>query len=123
MWQLRKLATKEPLSEAGPLPDNYGPIFGLAGILDKIGDLSWLGDDFADMGWIELSLEEETEVLKIEVTNRIKEEKAIANNVLQAENLTVEQKIHWNDYLLKLDAVYLSADFDSNVRFPARPNV
>ena len=89
MWQLRKLSTKEPLSEAGPLPDNYGPIFGLAGILDKIGDLSWLGDDFADMGWIELSLEEETEVLKIEVTNRIKEEKAIANNVLQAENLTV----------------------------------
>ena len=121
MWQLRKLSTKEPLSEAGPLPDNYGPIFGLAGIKDKIGDLSWIGSAYADMGCVKLSPEEELEILKNQVATRIEEEKAIANKALQESSLTVEQKTHWIDYLLKLDEVYLSANFDSNVRFPARP--
>tara|TARA_R100000406_G_scaffold57773_1_gene39859 strand:+ start:497 stop:865 length:369 start_codon:yes stop_codon:yes gene_type:complete len=121
MWQLRKLSTKEPLSEAGPLPTNWGSIFGLAGIKDKIGDLSWIGPAYADMGWIKLSPEEELEILKDQVATRIEKEKAIANKALQESSLTVEQKIHWIDYLLKLDEVYLSADFDSNVRFPVRP--
>ena len=121
MWQLRKLSTKEPLSEAGRLPDNWGPIFGLAGIKDKIGDLSWIGSAYDDMGWVELSPEEELEILKSQVATRIEEEKAIANKALQESSLTVEQKTRWLDYLLKLDEVYLSADFDSNVRFPARP--
>lgn len=121
MWQLRKLSTKEPLSEAGRLPDNWGPIFGLAGIKDKIGDLSWIGSAYADMGWVELSPEEELEILKNQVATRIEEEKAIANKALQESSLTVEQKTRWLNHLLKLDEVYLSADFDSNVRFPARP--
>ena len=83
--------------------------------------MSWIGPAYADMGWIKLSPEEELEILKDQVATRIEKEKAIANKALQESSLTVEQKIHWIDYLLKLDEVYLSADFDSNVRFPARP--
>ncbi len=83
--------------------------------------MSWIGSAYDDMGWVELSPEEELEILKSQVATRIEEEKAIANKALQESSLTVEQKTRWLDYLLKLDEVYLSADFDSNVRFPARP--
>ena len=54
MWQLRKLSTNEALSEAGPLPSNWGPIFGMAGIQEKLGDLSWLGEAYSDQGWVQV---------------------------------------------------------------------
>ena len=52
MWQLKKLSTGESLNEPQKLPENWGPIFGLAGIQDRIGDLSWLGEAYADQGWV-----------------------------------------------------------------------
>ena len=41
-WQLRKLSTNEVLEDASVLPTNWGPIFGLAGVKDQLGDLSWV---------------------------------------------------------------------------------
>tara|TARA_R110000868_G_C10723599_1_gene751004 strand:+ start:165 stop:548 length:384 start_codon:yes stop_codon:yes gene_type:complete len=52
LWQLKKLSTNEALSEPQKLPENWGPIFGMAGIQDRIGNLSWLGDSYADQGWV-----------------------------------------------------------------------
>lgn len=51
LWQLKKLSTNEALNEPQKLPENWGPIFGLAGIQDRLGDLSWLGEAYADQGW------------------------------------------------------------------------
>jgi hypothetical protein len=51
LWQLKKLSTGETLNEPQKLPENWGPIFGLAGIQDQLGDLSWLGEAYADQGW------------------------------------------------------------------------
>ena len=51
LWQLKKLSTNEALNEPQKLPENWGPIFGLAGIQDQLGDLSWLGEAYADQGW------------------------------------------------------------------------
>ena len=52
LWQLKKLSTNETLNEPQKLPENWGPIFGLAGIQDQLGDLSWLGEAYADQGWV-----------------------------------------------------------------------
>ena len=52
LWQLKKLSTGEALNEPQKLPENWGPIFGLAGIQDQLGDLSWLGEAYADQGWV-----------------------------------------------------------------------
>jgi hypothetical protein len=52
LWQLKNLKTNAALNEPQKLPENWGPIFGMSGITDRIGDLSWLGDDYADMGWV-----------------------------------------------------------------------
>lgn len=54
LWQLKRLSSGEALNEPQPLPENWGPIFGMAGIADKLGDLSWLGPEFVDQGWFEV---------------------------------------------------------------------
>jgi len=51
LWQLKKLSTNEALNEPQKLPENWGPIFGLHGFIDQLGDLSWLGEAYADQGW------------------------------------------------------------------------
>ena len=125
MWQLRKLSTNEPLSEAGPLPNNWGPIFGLSGIQEKLGDLSWVGPAYADMGWVQLSVGEQKEILSAEAMSRLAALKAEAEKTIAAPDITVEQKSAWVNYLLSLDLVPLQADFPFSPRIPAppRPNV
>jgi hypothetical protein len=122
MWQLRKLSTNEALSEAGPLPNNWGPIFGLHGFLDKIGDLSWIGPTYADQGWVELTEPEQEALRKSEVLTRVETEKVIANKALNNPAITIESKIAWSEYLIGLDAVCLCPDFDCDPKFPIRPN-
>ena len=123
MWQLRKLSTNEPLSEAGPLPNNWGPIFGLHGFQDKIGDLSWAGPAYADKGWVKLTDSEQKAVGEAEVMSRVDSEKAIANAALSDPAVTVSEKTAWSDYLIALDAVCLCPDFDCDPKFPPRPHV
>lgn len=123
MWQLRKLSTNEALSEAGPLPNNWGPIFGLHGFQDKIGDLSWAGPAYADKGWVKLTDSEQKAVREAEIMSRVDSEKAIANAALSDPAITVSEKTAWSDYLLALDAVCLCPDFDCDPKFPPHPHV
>lgn len=123
MWQLRKLSTNEPLSEPGPLPNNWGSIFGLHGFLEKIGDLSWIGPAYADQGWVELIDAEQEAVGKAKVMARVGAEKAAANTALSNPAITVGEKRAWGDYLVALDAVCLCPDFDCDPKFPPRPFV
>jgi hypothetical protein len=51
LWQLKKISTGEALNEPQKLPTNWGPIFGLSGFQDRLGDLSWLGAAYSDHGW------------------------------------------------------------------------
>ena len=110
------------LKEPGSLPKNWGPIFGLAGIQDRLGDLSWLGEAYSDMGWVQLSEEEEKQLRMEKINNRINEEKATANTALGSSNITVEEKIAWLEYLTSLDLVCFCPDFDCNPQFPIPPN-
>ena len=122
MWQLRKLSTNEALSEAGPLPNNWGPIFGLHGFLDKIGDLSWIGPAYADQGWIKLTESEEIAITSAKIMEKAEKERAEANKVLSNPSITVGEKIAWNEYLLALDKVCLCSDHECNLVFPVRPD-
>jgi len=121
MWQRKKLSTNEALSKAGPLPENWGPIFGLEGIKDRIGNLSWIGPHYADMGWVELSTEELEAIRLNEVLARVEEEKEIANTALNSSELTIEGKASWLKFLLDLDLIYLQADKTVYPWFPIRP--
>tara|TARA_R110000803_G_scaffold161837_1_gene225457 strand:- start:739 stop:1104 length:366 start_codon:yes stop_codon:yes gene_type:complete len=121
MWQLKKLSTNEALSEAGPLPNNWGPIFGLHGFQEKLGDLAWLGPSYADQGWVELSLEEQEAIATAKVMAEVQTLKAEAIEKLSDKAITVENKAAWNTYLLALDSVCLCVDFSTNPTFPVKP--
>ena len=121
MWQLRKLSTNEALSEAGPLPNNWGPILGLHGFLDKIGDLSWVGPAYADQGWVELTDAEQEAVRKAEVMAQVEAEKNAANAALSNPAITVGEKRAWDEYLMALDTVCLHPDFSCGSKLPPRP--
>jgi hypothetical protein len=122
MWQLRKLSTNEALSEAGPLPNNWGPIFGLHGFLDKIGDLSWIGPAYADKGWVELTDVEQKAVKEKEAMARVEAEKAYAYAALNDSTITVAEKIVWDNHLLALDSACLCPDFACDPKIPVRPD-
>jgi len=117
------LSTNEALSEAGPLPNNWGPIFGLSGFIEKLGDLSWIGPDYSDQGWIELTNTEQEAVNKSKVLARVEEEKIIANAALSVSSITVSDKIKWDDYLFALEKICLAPSFDVDLVFPKRPSV
>lgn len=122
MWQLKRLSTNEPLSEPGPLPNNWGPIFGLHGFQEKLGDLSWLGPSYADQGWVELTEAEQKAIREAKIRARVEDEKITAHTALSNSEITVGQKIAWNEYLIALDFVCLCPDFDCDPKFPIRPN-
>ena len=74
------------------------------------------------MGWIEIPEQEQKQIREAQVHARIDSEKVIANTALSAPQLTVGEKIAWNDYLRALDSVCLCADFDCDPKFPIRPD-
>lgn len=118
---MRKLSTNEPLNEAGPLPNNWGPIFGLHGFLDKLGDLSWVGPAYVDKGWVELTEIDKKALETAKVMARVDTEKSLATQALNNPSITIGDKLAWDEYLIALDAVCLCPDFDCNPKFPIRP--
>ena len=122
MWQLRRLSTNEALSEPGPLPNNWGPIFGLSGIKEKISDLSWIGPAYSDQGWIKLTESEELAIASEKIIDKAAKEKEYANQALSNPSITVGEKIAWNEYLFALDEACICSDHDCHPYFPVRPD-
>jgi hypothetical protein len=128
LWQLQKLSTNEPLSKKYPaLPENWGPIFGLKGVKDRLHDLSWLGDAYADMGWVEVEgsvseLAEPTNIDPVEdAENRIQAELASSEWAVSAgSGLTKAQKRIWVEYRKALHKLKNNLN-PENISFPIRP--
>jgi hypothetical protein len=123
LWQLKKLSTGEALNEAQSLPENWGSIFGMAGIKDRLGDLSWLGEAYADQGWVEVS-EPSKITMSVEVANATVEQ--MLKNTAWAvasdnTSLTKEQFAQWMEYRRALREVHLQVGFPTNIVWPAEP--
>ena len=121
MWQLRKLSTNEALSEVGPLPINWGSIFGLHGFLDKIGDLSWLGPDYEDKGWVQLTEAEQHDLSKNRIASTLNSELELAKSYVDSRLITVQQKIMWEDHIVHLTNALNSLALGGLPEVPARP--
>lgn len=127
LWQLKKLSTNEALNNPQPLPENWGPIFGLAGIQERLGDLTWLGDNFADMGWVQVEGS-----LPVEAGKATAAEAAWATakqllresdwSMLPDVPMTVGDKQAWIKYRMDLRNIRSSTGFPDAVYFPAKPN-
>jgi len=123
LWQLRKLSTSEPLNEPQELPENWGPIFGLANFEDRLGDLSWLGDTYQDMGWIVLSEAQKLQITANEVNNAITQilERTASSVAIDNTNMTKADRNAWLDYHIALKNIPLQPGFPKSINWPSEP--
>ena len=123
MWQLKKLSTGETLNEPQKLPENWGPIFGMGGIKDRLGDLSWLGDAYADQGWVEVGEETTIPMTANEVNATIEQWLRNTAWAVASDDITITkgQRADWMAFRQALRDIPLQAGFPTNIVWPAEP--
>ena len=125
LWQLKKVSTGEVLNEPQKLPENWGPIFGLAGIQDQLGDLSWLGADFVDQGWFIVGEEPAGPVQSTpsEVAwERAKQSLRDSDWAMLSDvPMTKSKKASWIEYRKALRELRLQSGFPNNISWPIKP--
>ena len=124
LWQLKNLKTGAFLNDPQKLPENWGPIFGMSGITDRIGDLSWLGEAYADLGWVVVG---EAPPAPAQATaadlawDRAKKMLAESDwSMLPDVPMTAGQKSAWIAYRKALREIRLHPDFP-DMDWPAKP--
>ena len=128
LWQLKNLTTNEPLNEPQPLPENWGSIFGLSGFIDKLDDLSWIGEEYANTGWFVVGEEEAPVVVDEESLSRHAEWER-AKRLLQESDWTMlpdvpmskGDKSLWIEYRRQLREIRLQAGFPFEIEWPLPP--
>lgn len=125
LWQLKKLSDGSALNEPQPLPENWGPIFGLHGFIDQIGDLSWLGEAYNDMGWVEVGDAPPAPAASSAAElawDRAKKLLAESDwSMLPDVPLLDFQKTAWVEYRRALREIRLQPGFPDAIQWPARP--
>ena len=118
-WQLINTKTNEVLHGPGPLPENWGPISGVAGFLDTHGDLSILGDEFIDMEWVRVPDPGPKESELKSRAMQLLTETAWAT--WPDAPITVRQKKAWLKYRKELWRIYHNAGKGVRISFPPVP--
>ena len=126
LWQLKKLSTNEALNEPQKLPNNWGPIFGLSGFQDRIGNLSWLGEAYADQGWVVVEGEAPTDTIQATQAELAWENaKALLRDsdwaVLSDVPMTAGDKTAWIEYRKALREIRLQPEFPTSINWPVKP--
>ena len=123
LWQLKRISTNQALNEPQKLPENWGPIFGLSGVKDKLGDLSWIG--LEDQGWFEvegtLPSSGESTLSDIE-WNKAKGLLIDSDwSMLSDVPMTAGDKEKWIEYRKALREIKLQEGFPDTISWPAKP--
>lgn len=122
LWQLKNLSTNEALGEPQELPENWGPIFGLSGVKDKLGDLAWVG--LPDQGWFETtqaSGDENNTTADIEWDKAVSLLRLSDWSMLPDVPMTNGNKTKWLEYRKALREIKLQVGFPDSIRWPAKP--
>lgn len=124
LWYLKDLNSGQHLIDPIPLPENWGPIFGLAGFKEKLHDLSWVG--MPDKGWFEVEVSDK-EIEKKEKKQLVDSHiEKLLNDSLQMvavdnPNVSKQQRAEWIEYRQKLKEVHLQSDYPLDVYWPKMP--
>lgn len=123
LWQLKRISTNQALNEPQNLPENWGPIFGLSGVKDKLGDLSWVG--LEDQGWFEV--EGTLPSSGVSSLSDIEWNKAKGLlidsdwSMLPDVPMTAGDKEKWIEYRKALREIKLQEGFPDTISWPAKP--
>jgi hypothetical protein len=125
LWQLKKLSSGEALNEPQRLPENWGPIFGLAGFIDKIGDLSWLGEAYNDTGWVIVGDAPALPTASTKAELEWERAKQLLResdwSVLPDVPLLDFQRTAWVEYRRALRDIRLQSGFPNDIQWPSSP--
>lgn len=123
MWQLKKLSTGEALNEPQKLPENWGSIFGMGGIKDRLGNLSWLGDAYVDQGWFEVGEETPATLTADEANATIAQRLKDTAWAVAEDDLTITrgQRADWMAFRQALRNIPLQPGFPVNIVWPSQP--
>lgn len=123
LWQLKRLSDGESLSEPQALPENWGPVFGLANCEDRLHDLSWIGPEHVDTGWFVVGdapiVPEATpaDLLWQEAKDRLRD---CDWTMLPDVPMTREKRAEWEEYRKFLREIRMRPDFP-NITIPPEP--
>jgi len=129
MWQLINRKTNTIEHGPGPLPENWGPIFGVPTMAaedpDKIKDLSWL-PAYADYSWEEVedlpeeeqAVSDSGEVAWSKACNLLAESDYA---MLPDVEMTNEMRARWIDYRRALRTIRTQPGFPASIEWPIKP--
>lgn len=95
----------------------------MEGVKDRLGDLSWLGDAYADQGWFEGGEEAQQAATADEVKATIEQ---ILKNTAWAvaeddRTITKGQRSDWMAFRQDLRNIPLQSGFPTNIVWPTEP--
>lgn len=124
LWQLKKISTNEPQNDPQRLPENWGPIFGLHGFEEQLGDLSWLGKEYEDLGWFVVGEEEEAAVATAADLEWERAKQLLRDSdwsVLPDVPMTAGERDAWIIYRKALREIRLQPGFPTEIIWPSAP--
>ena len=95
----------------------------MAGIQDRLGDLSWLGEAYANQGWVEVG-EETSTVLTADEANKTIEQMLLTTAwAVAVDNIsmTKEQRANWIDFREALRNIPNQEGFPTTIVWPTEP--
>lgn len=124
LWQLKNTTTNELIGDPQRLPKNWGSIFGMENVKDKLDDLSWVGIN--DQGWflvgddgIDLPLEQTlSEKMWQKAKDLLKESDW---SMLPDVPLNSGKKDEWEDYRAALRDIKAQEGFPESIVWPLKP--
>jgi hypothetical protein len=97
----------------------------MAGIQDRLGDLSWLGDAYADQGWFVVGESPAEPVQSTEAELAWEKAKTMLAesdwSMLSDVPMTAGNKALWIEYRRALREIRLQAGFPSDIQWPSKP--
>ena len=95
------------------------------GFLDKLGDLSWLGEAYADQGWVQVEGEEPKSILSTPFDLEWEKAKQLLLEsdwaMLSDVPMLNEQKQEWIKYRKALREIRNQPGFPENIIWPVKP--
>jgi hypothetical protein len=93
------------------------------GIKERLGDLSWLGDAYANQGWVEVGEETPTPLTMDEVSATIAQLLKDTAWAVAEDDLTItkSQRASWVVFRQALRDIPLQAGFPTDIVWPIEP--